>query len=382
MLSPHKTTRSLLNDRKWPGLFLLMPLLATLAGCTGEAKVEQDIVRPVKVAVVGEAARGRTLTYSGVVRPRIESAIGFRVAGKIVQRLVNVGDRVEVDQVIARLDDSDLQLAENSAKAAVASARSRRDVARDNFERGKALLPQAIISQQVYDTRRNELDAAVSALDSAEAQLRLATNAVEYATLKADQAGIVTAVMGEPGQVVSAGQTVITLAHAGETEIAVAVPEQDSGHLTIGQQAKITLWAGPRVSIEGRIREIAGQADPGSRTYAIRIAVSGAPPIMRLGMTASVALRIIDEAAAAVVVPVAALTESDGSPVVFVVEPASKTVRKTPVTAAGMAEDGVRITSGLNPGDLVVVAGAQFLRDRMRVRLPNERRQARTSNAT
>jgi len=382
MLSPHKKTRSLLNDRKWPGLFLLMPLLATLVGCTGEAKVEQDIVRPVKVAVVGEAARGRTLTYSGVVRPRIESAIGFRVAGKIVQRLVNVGDRVEVDQVIARLDDSDLQLAENSAKAAVASARSRRDVARDNFERGKALLPQAIISQQIYDTRRNELDAAVSALDSAEAQLRLATNAVEYATLKADKAGIVTAVMGEPGQVVSAGQTVITLAHAGKTEIAVAVPEQDSGHLTIGQQAKITLWAGPRVSIEGRIREIAGQADSGSRTYAIRIAVSQAPPIMRLGMTASVALRINDEAAAAVVVPVAALTESDGSPVVFVVEPASKTVRKIPVTVAGMAEDGVRITSGLNPGDLVVVAGAQFLRDRMRVRLPNERQQARTSNAT
>jgi len=382
MLSPHKKTGSLLNDRKWPGLFLLMPLLATLAGCTGEAKVEQDIVRPVKVAVVGEAARGRTLTYSGVVRPRIESAIGFRVAGKIVQRLVNVGDRVEVDQVIARLDDSDLQLAENSAKAAVASARSRRDVARDNFERGKALLPQAIISQQIYDTRRNELDAAVSALDSAEAQLRLATNAVEYATLKADKAGIVTAVMGEPGQVVSAGQTVITLAHAGETEIAVAVHEQDSGHLTKGQQARITLWAGPRVSIEGRIREIAGQADSGSRTYAIRIAVSQAPPIMRLGMTASVALRINDEAAAAVVVPVAALTESDGSPVVFVVEPASKTVRKTPVTVAGMAEDGVRITSGLNPGDLVVVAGAQFLRDRMRVRLPNERQQARTSNAT
>ena len=137
-----------------------------------------------------------------------------------------------------------------------------------------------------------------------------------------------------------------------------------------------------RVSIEGHIREIAGQADPGSRTYAIRIAVRVAPPIMRLGMTASVALRINDAAAAAVEVPVAALTESDGSPVVFVVEPASKTVRKTSVTTAGMAEDGVRITSGLNPGDLVVVAGAQFLRDRMRVRLPNERQQARTSNAT
>src|SRR5262249_18738547 len=156
---------------------------------------------------------------------------------------------------IARLDDSDLQLAENSAKAAVASARSRRDVARDNFKRGKTLLPQAIISQQVYDTRHNELDTAVSAPASADAQLRLAPNAAEYAPPKADKAGIGTTVMGEPGQVVSAGQTVITLAHAGETEIAVAVPEQDSGHLTIGQQAKITLWAGPRVSIEGRIRE-------------------------------------------------------------------------------------------------------------------------------
>ena len=378
----HPADKNSLFNRRSPErlrLILLVPLAAMLAGCIGEAKVAQEIVRPVKVAVVGEAGSGRTLTYSGVVRPRIESAIGFRVGGKIVQRLVNVGDRVEVGEVIARLDENDLQLAENSAKAAVASARSRRDVARDNFERGKALLPQAIISQQAYDTRLNELDAAASALDSVEAQLRLATNSVEYATLKADKAGVVTSVMGEPGQVVSTGQTIITLAQAGETEIAVAVPEQDSGHLAIGQPAKITLWAGPRVSIAGRIREIAGQADPTSRTYAIRISIPEAPPIMRLGMTATVTLRIDDEAAA-LVVPVAALTESDGSSVVFVVEPANKTVRKTPITVAGTAEDGVRITSGLNPGDLVVIAGAQFLRDGMRVRLPNERRQARSNS--
>ena len=108
----------------------------------------------------------RTLTYSGVVRPRIESAVGFRVAGKIVERSVNVGDRVEVDQVIARLDETDLKLAENSAKAAVASARSRRDVASDNLERAKVLLPKAIISQAAYDTRRNELDAAAAALET------------------------------------------------------------------------------------------------------------------------------------------------------------------------------------------------------------------------
>jgi membrane fusion protein, multidrug efflux system len=192
----------------WSGVALVLPLVTLLGGCKGEAKVEQEIVRPVKVAVVTEADGGHRLTYSGVVRPRIESAIGFRVAGKVVERFVNVGDRVEVDQVIARLDDADLKLAANSAKAAVASARSRRNVASDNLERGKALLPKAIISQAAYDTRRNEMDAAVSALDSAEAQLRQATNAVGYATLKADKAGTVTAVMGEPGQVVSAGQAV------------------------------------------------------------------------------------------------------------------------------------------------------------------------------
>ena len=372
-----------LANRKssWSKAALVLPLATTLAGCKDEAKVEQEIVRPVKVAVIGEVVRGRTLTYSGVVRPRIESAIGFRVTGKIVERFVNVGDRVEVGQVIARLDDVDLQLAANSAKAAVAAARSRLAVASDNLERGKALLPKAIISQAAYDARRDEMDAAASALDSAEAQLRQAANAVGYATLKADKAGTVTAVMGEPGQVVSAGQTVITLAYAGETEIAIAVPEHDAGHLMIGQRAKITLWAGPWVSVEGRIREIAGQADPASRTYAVRIAVSGSPHFMRLGMTASVLLRIDDDAAG-VVVPLTALTESDGAPVVFVVDPTNEAVRKTPVSVGGIAEDGVKIPDGLRAGDVVVTGGVQFLRDGMRVRLPDHRQQARSGSSS
>ena len=360
---------------------LLLPLVAALAGCGDEAKVAADVVRPVKVAVVGEAVQGRTLTYSGVVRPRIESAVGFRVPGKIVERLVNVGDRVEIDQTIAVLDDTDLRLAEDSARANVAAARTRRDIASINLDRGKALLPSATIAQAAYDTRRNEMDAAVSALESAEAQLRQANNAVGYATLRADKAGIVTAVVAEPGQVVNAGQAIITLAHSGETEIAVAVPEQDAGFLAVGQPAKITLWAGPRASFAGKIREIAGQADAASRTYAIRIAVSDPPAVMRLGMTAAVALRI-DDQAAALVVPLWALTEVNGSPVVFVVDPANKTVRKTDVTLAGTAEDGVRIASGLNAGDWVVTAGVQFLRDGMRVRLPGERQAARAGDQT
>jgi membrane fusion protein, multidrug efflux system len=364
-------------------LLSLLVLSLLLAACQAPAapsasSVKTEIVRPVKVAVVGAGIAGRVLTYSGVVRPRIESALGFRVPGKIVERSVNVGDRIEVGQVIARLDDTDLKLAENAAKAAVAGARTRRDVASDNVDRARALLPKAIIAQATYDTRRNELDAAAAALDSAKAQLRQASNAVEYATLKADSPGIVTAVAAESGQVVSAGQSIVMLAHAGEMEIEVAVPEQDAADLEIGQPAKVTLWAGPRSSLEGRIREIAGQADAASRTYSIRIAVSAPPRTMRLGMTASVAMRVGDQAAP-VVVPLTAVTESDGRPVVFVADPTTKAVRKTPVVVGAVVEDGVRIAEGLHAGELVVTAGVQFLRDGMRVRLPDQRRSARNS---
>ena len=367
---PPRTARRRRNRRL--AVSGLAALAAVIAGCKSEAAVEEEVVRPVKVAVVAPAPTGRTLTYSGVVRPRIESAMGFRVGGKIVERTVNVGDRVEVGEVIARLDATDLKLAENAAKAAVAAARTRRDVAHTNLERAKPLLAQQFITQAAYDVRLNEYDAAASALDSAEAQLRQAANAVSYATLKADKAGIVTAVTGEPGQVVSAGQAVVTMAEAGATEIAIAVPEQDAGRIATGQHAAITLWAGPRLETEGRIREIAGQADAAARTYAVRIAAGKPPQGMRLGMTATVEIRI-DEGAAGLLVPLTALAQADGSAVVFVVDRAKSTVRRVPVTIAGPAADGVRVTGGLEAGDLVVTAGVQFLRDGMRVRLPAER---------
>jgi RND family efflux transporter MFP subunit len=351
---------------------IILPIAALLAGCKGEAAVKEEDARPVKVAVVEAGHPGHALRYSGVVRPRIESALGFRVPGKIVARSVNVGDRLAVDQVIARLDETDLGLAESAARAAVATARTHREVAKDNLERAKVLLPKAIISQAAYDTRRNELDAAEAALDTAVAQLRQAVNAVGYATLKTDKAGIVTTVTGEPGQVVSAGQTVVMLAEAGEIEVAVAVPEQDAGRLTVGQQAKVSLWVGPRASAVGRIREIAGQADPASRTYAVRIAVDAPPPAMRLGMTATVSLWI-DAEDLRLVMPLTALAESNDGPVAYVVDQMDKVVRKTAVAVAGIADGGVQIATGLQEGDMVVTAGVQFLRDGMRIRLPGER---------
>ena len=361
-------------------IVLLLPLVASLGACKGDAAVREEVVRPVKVAVIEPALRGHLLTYSGVVRPRIESAVGFRVAGKVMERLVNVGDRVEVGQVIAHLDDTDLKLTENSAKATLNAARTRRDVASINLERAKPLLPQGFISKAAFDIRRNEMDAAASAVETAESQLRQATNAVGYATLKADVAGIVTSVTAEPGQVLSAGQPIITLANAGETEIAISVPEQEAGLLSVRQRADVRLWAGSRDTVEGRIREIAGQADAASRTYAVRVAVNAPPQSMRLGMTASVAIRIDGDTA--LVVPLTAVTEIDGGPVVFIIDRANKVVRKRPVTLGAVTDGGVGIKGGLQAGDMVVSAGVQFLRDGMRVQPPGEDQVSRRADPT
>jgi RND family efflux transporter MFP subunit len=346
----------------------LLLFAALAAGCDDATGTRTEEVRPVRVAVVRAGPTGRTLTFSGVVRPRIESTLGFRVTGKLVTRSVNVGDRVEIGQPIARLDDTDLRLVESSATAALAAAHSRRDVANDNLRRAKALLPGAIISQAAYDARRDELTAAAAAVESSEAQLRQAVNAVSYAALTADKTGIVTSVAAEPGQVVSAGQPIVTVAETAETEIAIAVPEQDTEHLAIGQRARIVLWAGPHLEAAGCIREIAAQADPSSRTYAVRIAVATPPAAMRLGMTATVALTV-SERAAPLIVPLGALTESDGGTVAYVVDAVHAVVRKTSVAVDGVAEDGAQIAAGLRSGDMVVSAGVQFLRDGMRVRL-------------
>jgi multidrug efflux system membrane fusion protein len=353
---------------------ILILLIGSLSACEAKSAPEQeDVVRPVKTALLGPVSRQRTLTYSGVVRPRIESAIGFRVTGKIVERFVNVGDRVEIGQLIARLDETDLKLAEKSATATLNAARTRRDVASINLDRAKPLLPKGFISKAEFDTRKNEMDAATSAFDSAEAELRQATNAVGYATLKADVAGIVTSVTAEPGQVLSAGQPVITLAKAGEIEIAIDIPEQEAGRVSIGQHADVSLWAHPNDRVDGQVREIAGQADATSRTYAVRIATNNPPPSARLGMTASVSIRV-DQEPAPIVVPLTSVTEIDGASVVFLVDPANKVVRKTPVVIDGVTDGGVRIAGGLQEGDRVVSAGVQFLSDGMRVMLPSESR--------
>src|SRR5208337_4088888 len=232
------------------GLAVLLVLGLGLSGCS-EEKAAEVHVRPVKAMIVAAPLSERILTYSGVISPRIESTIGFRVSGKIVERYVNVGDQVTAGQKIARLDEADMKLAENSARAAVTSAKTRAAVAKDALSRANFLLPNGFIAKAAVDQRRLELDSAQSALDAAEDQLNQAINATSYALLIVDKDGIVTSVRAEPGQVVAAGQAVITQAFAGDIEVSVAVPEREIVKLRPGDGASIALWSAPGVKSEG-----------------------------------------------------------------------------------------------------------------------------------
>jgi multidrug efflux system membrane fusion protein len=348
---------------------LIVLVALTVTACRSEEPVFEKVVRPVKAVVVHQQVGEIVRTFSGDIRPHTESALGFRVAGKIVARSVNVGDRVTAGQVIARLDDTDLVLTQNSARAAVASAKTRLAVASDALGRANQLQPKGYTPNAVVDQRKLEVDAAEAALEAAEALSRQSENATGYAILKADRDGIVTAVHAEAGQVVAAGTPIALVAESGDMEVALDVPEQDVTQLAIGQDAELKLWADPRITARGKVREIAGQASSGSRTYAVRVGIDSPPPAMRLGMTASTILKLRSETPH-LPIPLTAITTVEGRKAVFVAD--RTTARVTPrfIDIDGVSETHVKVVGGLQPGEVVVTGGVQFLTDGQLVKLP------------
>ncbi|MEJ2123498.1 MAG: efflux RND transporter periplasmic adaptor subunit [Alphaproteobacteria bacterium] len=339
-----------------------------LSACQDDKSASDSHVRPVKAIVVHKVTGAITRTFSGAVRARVESKLGFRVPGKILERKVDIGDSVKAGQVIARLDDKDMMLNLNSAKANVAAAKSRFTVAATALNRAQFLFARGHTPKAVIDQRQLEFDAADSSLKAAQAQAQQAENTTKYATLTAPDSGIVSAVHAEAGQVVAAGTPVISLAETGAIEVALAVPEQDVTQLTIGAAVDLSLWADSSLKAKGRIREIAGQADPASRTYAVRVAIIDPPATIRLGMTASATLRL-GKRPPRIIVPISAITQIDDDNVVYVADRKSFKVEPRKVTLAGLTDNGVKIASGLRPGDIVVTAGVQFLKPGKKVKL-------------
>jgi RND family efflux transporter MFP subunit len=340
-----------------------------LSACTKPAPVEAPI-RAVKVITIGTSAFSTKTDYAGEVRARVESRLGFRVGGKITQRQAELGQRVKAGQVLAQLDPQDYRLAADAARAQVAVAATQRDLAAADYTRYEALKAQNFISGAELERRDATLKAANAQLNQAKAQLAVQGNQAAYAELRADASGVVTAVEAEPGQVVSAGTPVVRVAVDGVRDVVFAVPEDRLASIQVG--AAVALRVGTSVNaggpaaplLSGRVREVAASSDPVTRTYLVKVAVDATPgaAALPLGATVYAQPQAAGPAPVAVIkLPTTALWRNAQDTSVWVLDKSSMTLKPQVVQIAAADGNEVVVTSGLQPGMLVVSAGVHVL---------------------
>jgi RND family efflux transporter MFP subunit len=339
--------------------------LVLLAGCNANTAPAIKSERPVQVQRVAFANETAAREFVGVVRARYETDLGFRVAGKIVTRVVNVGDRVKAGDVVARLDPQDLKLQAESAEAEHAAATSNLAQATTDLERYTTLRTRGYASVADFDRKKWTKDEAEGRLERARRSLDLARNQLGYSDLKADADGVITATLAEPGQVVAIGQAVARLAHRGEKEAVVALPETWLGEAR-KFDATVRLWSDRERSYTARLRELSPQADPASRTYAARFTINDADDSVAFGMTASVSLARASAAPIARL-PLSAILNRGSGPLVYAVDASGALVQR-PVTVMSFTEDSALVTSGINDGDKIVTLGVQKLEAGLKVR--------------
>jgi multidrug efflux system membrane fusion protein len=345
----------------WPrsGLFLCGCAAVLLAGCS-RPEPPPEPVRAVKLMTVGASPLHLQHEYAGEVRARVESRLGFRVAGKIVQRQAELGQHVQAGQVLAQLDPQDYQLAAQAAQAQVSAATTQRDLAQANLRRFEALKAQNFISGAELERHQAASKSAQAQLDQARAQLASQGNQAAYTRLVADVAGVVTGVEAEPGQVVAAGTPVVRIARDGARDAVFAVPEDKVALVRVGQPVQVRAWAEGSV-MRGQVREVAASADPATRTYQVKVAVEGhaVPP---LGATVYVAPQALGTGGQqAIKLPTSALRQEGGKTAVWVYDAAKGVVHSQAVEVATADGNDAVIAAGLAPGMQVVVAGVHVL---------------------
>lgn len=338
-----------------------LAVLLVLGGC--RAPAPEPPPPRVVLAVRADAATSAAETiYAGEVRARHESALAFRVGGKLAAREVEVGDRVRKGQVLARLDSDDLRLQAQAAQARLTAAEAELARSRGDRDRYAALAVQKWVSRSALAAQTAAHAAADGQARSARADFDVARNQARYAQLHAPAAGVISSREVEAGQVVSPGQVVFTLAADGPREIAIALPESAIGAFTVGQPAQVELWSAPGRRLAGRIRELAPAADPRSRTYAARVTLPDTQAgAVALGQSARVHF---EHAGQGLRVPSTAVRAgTDGKPVVWVVDPRTRAARPVPIRIGQYGQDSVPVLAGLAPDALVVAAGAHLLRE-------------------
>src|ERR1700722_14765565 len=341
------------------GPFAALALLPLLAACGDQApSATPKAERPVQVQRVAFEPQDASREFVGVVRARHETDLGFRVAGKIMTRTVNVGDSVHAGDVVAQLDPQDLDLQVESAQAELDAATSNLADAAAEEARYASLKLRAAVAAADYDHKKAAKDEAVGRLERARRALDLANNQRAYAQLKVDVDGVITATPAEPGQVVALGQPVARLAHHGEMEALVALPETSLGEAR-NAAATVELWSDPGHGYKAHLRELSPQADATTRTYAARFTIEDPDDSIALGMTSTVTLS--DSSAAQVAkLPLSAILNRGSGPCVYLVD-AAGALELRPVTVTAFNENVALVSAGVAEGDSVVTLGVQKL---------------------
>jgi len=347
----------------------LLALSLTLGGCDEitAQQVESAPIRPVLVTPVHYAPQVAERSFVGTIRPRIESDLGFRVAGKVSRRLVEVGARVQAGQALALLDEADLKLQAEQAEAELRAATGVLAQAAAAETRTKELQQKGYSTDAQLDHAKAADDEARARLNRAQRSVELTQNSLSYATLVADAPGVVTATLIESGQVLSAGQAAIRVARLAQKEAVVAIPETLLGRAKSGE-ARVSIWSKPDKHYVAKLRELAPSADPTTRTYLAKFSMPDAGDEVQLGMTATVVLS--NPASERVArLPLSALFDQGDGPSLYVADGKTGSVTLKRVTVKAYESNDVLISGGVKEGAEVVAVGVQKLDPDQKVRV-------------
>jgi RND family efflux transporter MFP subunit len=345
----------------------LIGFALALAGCNTRAqddpRTQPELVRVTTVATPA----GGTGSFTGAVTARVQSDLGFRVSGKVIRRMVDVGQTVVSGQPLMQIDITDYMHAITTQSENVAAARARADQAAADELRYRGLVRTGAVSASIYDQIKAAADSAQAQLAAAAAQERIARDQGDYSILYADSDGTVVQTLAEPGQVVAAGQTVVKLAHAGPREAAVYLPE--TVRPVLGSVAQATLYGAVK-SAPARLRQLSDSADPATRTFEARYVLEGKNADAPLGATVTIRLPV-PTTAGSLVVPNAAIIDRGNGPGVWIVDNATSTVTFRPVTILRLGEEETYVRGGgLRSGEHIIALGAHLLTEGQHIRVP------------
>ena len=345
-------------------------LAALLTACSKPAVKAEDI-RPVRAMVVAASSIGIDSEFSGEVRARVESRLAFRVPGKIIARKVDPGTVVKRGQVLMQLDPQDLRLSQAQARAGLRATETTRDLAKAELKRYQELRVKNFVSQAVLDAKLSAFNAAQASVDASQAAYFGQSNQAGYASLVSDIDGVVTAVDVEVGSVVAPGTPVVRVAKTAEKEIVIGLPEDKVDTLRKVEDVTVRLWAKPDVIIPGKIREVSPVADAATRTYAVKVSIPDSAADVKLGQTALVQFSTT-HAVPLIKVPLSALFHEKATTSVWIVENGAVTL--SAVQVGGTSGNEVVLVGGVKPGQTIVTAGVNLLKQGQKVKImPTER---------